>query len=161
MHGKALFGSVLMLLALLSLALGACAQAQPSVSPIKRTIYLTALEYKGSTEVAKEPFPTAALPTGGGYILKEPVDGKWETSTYRWDPGVIVVNQGDEVELKIFGVNGKEHPASIEGYVPSFKVMRGQLTTVSFKADKVGTFKIVCTAHLPSMEGYLMVLPRT
>jgi len=65
------------------------------------------------------------------------------------------------VELKIFGVNGKEHPGSIEGYVPSFKVMRGQLTTVNFKADKVGTFRLVCTVHLPSMEGYLMVLPRS
>ncbi len=65
----------------------------------KRTIYMTALEYKGSTEVVKEPFPTSKLPEGGGYLRKAPADGKWETSTYRWEPGTIVVYQGDEVEL--------------------------------------------------------------
>ena len=54
----------------------------------------------GSTLVAKEAFPAAKAPGGGGYILKAPKDGKWETSTYRWEPGQVVVYQGDEVELQ-------------------------------------------------------------
>lgn len=128
--------------------------------PTKRVIYMTALEYKGSTAVANEPFPGGPAPAGGGYILKEPVDGRWETSTYRWEPGLIVVYQGDEVELNIWGVNGKEHPSYIEGYVTEFKVKRGQLTTLRFTADKPGLFRIVCSAHLPSMQSWLLVLPR-
>ncbi|MBM2826760.1 MAG: hypothetical protein HW403_824 [Dehalococcoidia bacterium] len=145
-------------------ALGAaCAQQSAkaaSIPPTKWVINMSAVEYKGSTEVAKEPFPSQAEPPGGGYILKAPVDGKWETSAYRWAPESFTVFQGDDVELKIFGINGADHPANIKGYVDSFNVKRGQLTTVNFKADKVGVFKIVCTVHTPSMEGYLTVLPR-
>lgn len=126
----------------------------------KRTIYMTALEYKGSTEVAKEPFPASKLPDGGGYIRKAPVDGKWETSTYRWEPGTVVVYQGDEVELQIFGVNGASHPGRIEGYEKTFAVKRGELTTLSFTADKAGVFRIICDIHGPSMTGTLVVLAR-
>ena len=126
----------------------------------KRTIYMTALEYKGSTEVAKEPFPTTKLPEGGGYIRKAPADGKWETSTYRWEPGTIVVYQGDQVELQIFGTNGAVHPGRIEGYEKTFAVKRGDLTTVTFTADKAGVFRILCDTHAPSMTGTLVVLAR-
>lgn len=71
-----------------------------------------------------------------------------------------MVFQGDEITLEILGINGQSHPASIEGYNLDFTVKRGQLTTVNFVADKVGTFKIECRTHLPSMVGYLVVLPR-
>lgn len=142
-----------------AIVLAACGSANAPAAT-KRTIHMTALEYKGSTEVAKEPFPAAEVPGGGGYILKKPVDGKWETSTYRWEPGTIVVYQGDDVELKIWGVNGADHPARIEGYGNAFNVKRGQLTTVTFKADKPGVFRILCDVHNPSMTGTLVVLGR-
>jgi plastocyanin len=122
---------------------------------------MTAVEYKGSTEVAKEAFPTSALPEGGGYLRKTPADGKWETSTYRWEPGTIVAYQGDEVELQIFGINGATHPGVIEGYEKAFTVKRGELTTVTFTADKSGVFRIMCAIHNPSMTGTLVVLPRS
>lgn len=46
----------------------------PSVisEPIERTIYINLIEPKGSTNAEKEPFPTTALPEGGGYELKVP-----------------------------------------------------------------------------------------
>lgn len=149
--------AALLALALVGAACGAATNAPPSE---KRVVYMTALEYKGSTEVAKEAFPTGAVPAGGGYVLKEPKDGRWETSTYRWEPGTIVVYQGDDIELKIFGVNGAEHPGKIEGYNKTFSVKRGQLTTVAFKADRPGVFRILCDVHNPSMTGTLVVLPR-
>lgn len=137
----------------------ACAS---SVAPgtTKRIIHMTAVEYKGSTDVAKEPFPSTELPDGGGYIRKEPKDGKWETSTYRWEPATIVVYQGDQVELQIFGVNGAEHPGRIEGYDKTFSVRRGQLTTLAFTADRAGIFQLLCDLHNPSMTAALVVLPR-
>lgn len=143
----------------LVVALTACGTAAAPAAA-KRTIYMSAVEYKGSTEVAKEAFPGAAVPDGGGYILKAPKDGKWETSTYRWEPGTIVVYQGDDVELQIWGVNGADHPGRIEGYDKAFSVKRGQLTTVSFRADKPGVFRILCDVHNPSMTGTLVVLAR-
>jgi len=127
---------------------------------MKRTITMVAVEPKGGTTVDKEPFPTTALPTGGGYALKPPdAAGRWEVSTYRWEPSQIVVNQGDAVTLEILGVNGKEHPTTIDGYDISFTVRRGQLTTVTFTADKAGVFVFRCGVHQPSMAGELIVLP--
>lgn len=149
----------LLAFAVLGVASASCGQNDRIPSPTTRTIFMTAVEYKGSTEVAKEPFPQTRV-EGAGYVLKEPKDGKWETSTYRFEPGTVIVYQGDAVELRIWGVNGAEHPSSIEHYVPGFNVKRGQLTTLSFKADQAGVFSIVCEAHLPSMQSTFVVLPR-
>jgi plastocyanin len=130
-----------------------------TATPTAKTIFMAAVEPKGSATVDKEPFPAQALPAGGGMVLKAPdKDGKWEVEIYRWDPGTIIVNQGDGVTLKILGINGKEHITTIEGYGQQFTVKRGELTTVSFKADKAGTFKIKCQTHQPTMEADLVVL---
>ena len=129
--------------------------------PTKRTIYIAAIEPKGSTTVRKEPFPTTELPPGPGYILEAPdAKGKWRVKTYRWLPSTIVVNQGDEVTLEILGVNGAQHPSMIEGYDIGFMVRRGQVTRIKFTADKAGIFTIVCNVHRPTMTAQLVVLPR-
>lgn len=99
---------------------------QGKASPGKRTITMAAVEPKGGTTVDKEPFPQAALPEGGGYLLK----------------------------------NGESHPGVIEGYGVSFVVKRGQVSTVTFKADTAGVFRILCDKHHPSMHGELIVLSR-
>ena len=147
---------------MLTLAVGPIFAGQASaVSPTKRTIYMIAFEPKGSTTIDKEPFPTEALPNGGGYKLIPPDEnGKWTVETYRWMPSVVVVNQGDEITLEILGVNGKIHKGAIEEYVASFDVERGKITTLNFVAGKAGTFRILCVNHKPAMEGYLLVLPR-
>lgn len=151
----------------LCLALGAAcagplwAQAEGANRPRQRTIYMAALEPKGGVTVAKEPFPTEALPEGGGYLLRKPDDkGRWEVSTYRWDPGTIVVNQGDTVTLEMVGINGAEHPFTIEGYWLTGNVKRGKVTRLTFVADKAGIFKIICRTHTPSMQADLVVLAR-
>lgn len=130
-----------------------------AVSPTSRTIYMATIEPKGSATIDKEPFPVQALPAGGGMALKVPdKDGKWEVEIYRWDPGTIIVNQGDEITLQILGINGKEHVSEIQGYGKQFTVKRGELTTVTFKADQAGVFKIKCNTHQPNMEAELIVL---
>jgi hypothetical protein len=124
----------------------------------QRTIYMAAVEPSGGADVEREPLPPA-LPPGGGYILNEPDEtGRWEVATYRWSPGTIVVNQGDEVTLEIVGVNGREHHTEIEGYDLEFVVRRGELTTATFTADEAGIFNIVCHDHQPSMTAQLVVL---
>jgi len=151
-----MFKRIFLLAAIGALTLAACGG---SAAPVERTIYMAAVEPKGGTEVVKEPFPTEALPGGGGYILVKPdAEGKWGVETYRWEPGTIVVNQGDVVTLEIIGINGKEHPLTIEGYDVSDVVKRGQITRVTFTADKAGIFKIICSVHQPSMQADLVVL---
>jgi plastocyanin len=130
--------------------------------PGKRHITIAAVEPKGGTTIDKEPFPEAALPTGGGYILKKPnAEGRWEVSSYRFMPSQIFVNQDDDVTLEYVGINGDAHPSVIEGYNISFVVKRGQVTTVNFKADRTGVFRILCNAHHPTMHGELIVLPKS
>ncbi|MBI2914412.1 MAG: hypothetical protein HYY08_00650 [Firmicutes bacterium] len=147
-----------MLLSGLALLIALSAQKPRGQAATKRVIHMSAVEYKGTTTVDKEPFPGTAPPPGGGYVLKPPVDGKWETSTYRFEPGFIVVNKHDDVELNIWGVNGDKHETLIEGFDVKFVVKRGQLTKVGFHAGKSGMFRIVCDNHKPSMVAWLVVL---
>jgi plastocyanin len=150
---------VLLLIVGAVLAAPAAAQDKGGRPSKHRTIYVAALEPKGGASVAQEPFPASPLPSGGGYVLKKPDDkGRWEVSTYRWDPGTIIVNQGDTVTLEIVGINGDEHPFTIEGYWITDTVRRGQITRVTFVADKAGIFKIICRKHAPSMQADLVVL---
>lgn len=131
-----------------------------------RLIYMSAVEWKGSSNVSKEAYPTAALPKGGGYesfppghpeVASEP--GKWAVETYRFDTGVVVACKGERVVLKIFGVNAKEHHITIPDFDQDFTVFRGQLATSVFKVPKVGIFPIICITHQPAHRAELVVLP--
>ncbi len=149
----------LLLAAVFGLLGAACTQASQTSPGVERTIYMTAVEPKGGTNVTDEPFPTTALPEGGGYGLKPPnEEGRWEVETYRFEPATVVVNEGDIVTLEILGVNGKEHPFTIEGYDVSGIVTRGAITRVTFTADQAGIFRITCAAHSPTMVADVVVL---
>jgi len=149
-------------LLVLGIALGLIFTAlQPSPAQgAERVIYVQAMEPKGGVTIDKEPFPGGELPKGGGYVLKKPdAKGRWEISTYTWNPSQIIVRKGDRVTLKIIGINGEKHTGLIEHYHPKqFTVKRGVITTVSFTANKAGRFRIGCDEHKPSMEGELIVL---
>ena len=126
----------------------------------KRFIVVTAVEPKGGATIDKEPFPTTSLPEGKGYVLKQPDQtGRWEMSVYVFDPRQIFVNQGDDVTLEFVGINGASHPITIEGYDQILELKRGQVARVAFKADKAGTFQIVCATHHPTMVAELVVSP--
>ena len=88
------------------------------------------------------------LPAGAGYVLNKPDQtGRWEVSVYMWSPSQIIVNQDDEVTLEFVGINGANHPTTIAGYDKSFVLKRGQVTKISFRADKPGLFSIQCGTH--------------
>jgi hypothetical protein len=149
----------LLLAILLGLLGTACAEANQASPGVERTIYMAAVEPKGGANVADEPFPATALPDGGGYGLKPPNDeGRWEVETYRFEPSTVVVNQGDIVTLEIVGINGKEHPITVEGYDVTGVVRRGEITRITFTADQAGIFRITCAAHAPTMVADLIVL---
>lgn len=146
----------------MAILFGLQAGASAGQAQEKRFFTLAAVEPKGGTNVAREAFPGQSLPSGGGYVLKEPDEtGRWEVSTYVWMPVQIVVNEGDEITLEIVGINGAEHPTEIEGLDVSFTLRRGEVIRIEFTADRPGTYPIVCHTHTPSMRGEIVVLPRT
>ncbi|HPG88314.1 MAG TPA: hypothetical protein PLD46_01575 [Hyphomicrobium sp.] len=141
-------------------AVGFASTAVAATGP--RVITLAAIEPKGGALVEKEAFPTAKLPEGAGVVLKEPnKDGRWEIAAYIWSAPQITVNQGDDVTLQFVGVNGASHPTTIEGYDQAFTLTRGEVRNVSFKADKAGVFRIICTTHGPTMVSELIVTPKS
>ena len=142
--------------------IGACLAGAPDFAQAeKRFFTIAAVEPKGGTTADKEPFPAAALPEGGGYVIKKPDQtGRWEVSAYVWQPSQIIVTEGDDVTLEFIGINGAEHPTTIVGYDKTLVLKRGHVIRIDLKADKPGTFAIVCNHHKPSMVGELIVMPR-
>jgi len=88
-------------------------------------------------------------------------DGK-DYEVYRFDPGTIYVQHGQRVTLTFHGLHGAHHPIVIEGYNIQDHVSKGEATSVTFTANKKGTFRIICETHgehssLVPMVGYLVV----
>jgi plastocyanin len=131
-----------------------------------RQIYMTAVEWKGSATVAKEPFPTSALPSGGGYEKFAPgsseMEGdqtRWAVETYRFDTAVVAACAGERVVLNIFGVNASEHHINIPDFGRSFVVKRGMLARQTLNVRRPGIYPIICITHQPSHRADLVVLP--
>ncbi len=96
-----------------------------------------------------------------GEFKTQTSDGR-EIEAYRWDPGTIVVQKGEKINLSIFGVNGASHPFIIEGLNVKGEIKKGKETIVSFTAEKEGTYRIICLthpdiAHNGPMIGYIVV----
>ena len=96
--------------------------------------------------------------------IKSAPKGHPEIAVYRFDPGLIVVNRGDDVVLHFYGVKGPVHPITIAAYGVKTSVARGEIKTVRFHATHAGYFPIVCELHRTlqqhgPMVGTLVVLP--
>lgn len=134
------FGTILLCL-IVSLTVWNWSKTKAAAAAGKRVIHILAVEYKGT------------FPDG------HPKAGQ-KVEAYRWDPGTIVARQGEELELHFYGINGNSHDFTIEGYAINGKVMRGEETIVTLKADKSGLFHLVCATHPPRMTADLIVLPK-
>jgi plastocyanin len=109
---------------------------------------------------AEQPPVNSTIPMGGGFRITEPnTVGAWDFRSFTFSPDQIVVNQGDKVTLHFIGVQGAHHVVTVEG-VDTFQLMRGQIHTVTFVADKPGTITYICHVHLPNMVGQILVLPK-
>ena len=109
---------------------------------------------------AEQPPSNSTIPAGGGFRIVEPNKvGAWDFRSFTFSPDQIVVNQGDKVTLHFIGVQGAHHVINVEG-IDTFELMRGQIHTVSFVADKPGTITYICHIHLPNMVGQILVLPK-
>lgn len=131
-----------------------------------RQIYMSAVEWKGSASVAKEAYPTAPLPGGGGYESCPPGSqecdlkgdaSKWAVETYRFDTALVAACAGERVTLNIFGVNAAEHHINVPAFNKNFVVKRGMLARTTFTVKKPGLYSILCITHQPSHRADLLV----
>lgn len=83
-----------------------------------------------------------------------------EASNFSFNPAAIQVNKGDKVSITLVNKNGF-HDLVIDGYnVKTNGVNSGQTATVTFVADKVGTFEYYCSVgnhRQMGMKGTLIV----
>ena len=146
--------------------------AAQQAAPTTHTIFMTAVEVKGSTTTDKlTPPPVDPGNLSKGYEFKAPgaadktAPKKWEVSSYLFTPGFVTVRQGDTVKLTAFVVNGTEHDVRItdpDGREVVAKAMwnRGRQYEVSFVAEKGGPYQLICSNHAPSMLATFLALPR-
>ncbi|MBM7619287.1 plastocyanin [Bacillus tianshenii] len=90
-----------------------------------------------------------------------------EMEAYRFDPGTLTVPKGKEVTISVIGVNGSEHPFTIEGTDISGVIKKGEETLITTTFDKPGVYQLVCTTHtnhehhanqkIPPMIAYIYV----
>jgi hypothetical protein len=135
-----------------------------------RTLYVSAVEWKGSASVASEAYP-GAVPAGGGYESCAPgsqgcdLKGdttKWAIETYRFDTAAVFAYEGERVVIKAFGVNAAQHPIVVPTLKKSFLIRRGVVTTADLGVvKKSGIYNIYCTLHRPSHQMDLVVLPKS
>jgi hypothetical protein len=115
----------------------------------------------GPDPAPPEKFPNSTIPTGGGFVLTPPDKaGAWKFRAYTFEPSTIIVHQGDNVTLHFADVQGAHYVIAVDG-IGSFPVSRGQIHTVSFIADKIGTVNYYSPQRMPNMIGQIWVLPKT
>ena len=160
--------SVLTLAASL-LTRGVTAQLGPA--PV-HAIYMLAVEFKGSTtsdKLASPPVNPATI--SRGYTYRAPGDANpaapqtWEVASYQFSPAFVSVPQGASVVLSVFIVNGDHHEVTLtapdgQSLVNKVTWDRGREYTMFFVADQLGTYRLNCGTHAPSMTATITVLPR-
>ncbi len=141
-------------------------------APATRQIFITAVEFKGST-TADKVAPPSVDPNSlsRGYAYKGPGEAdktapqRWEVASYQFSPGFVTVHQGDTVALTVFVANGDHHEVQVTApdgrvLVPKSTWDRGREYRASFVAEKPGTYRLNCLTHAPTMTATILVLPR-
>jgi cytochrome c oxidase subunit 2 len=85
--------------------------------------------------------PALAQPLSSGVPS---VQIKMTAKKYEFDPGVINVKKGDDVELVITALD-HDHGFKLEVFKINERLKKGTATTVRFTPDKAGTFPFECS----------------
>ncbi len=93
------------------------------------------------------PFPSsAAAPTERVVTIY--------ASRFEYSPAVIKVNPGDRVTIKLVA-NDVVHGLSIDGYNLSTSTDPGQTASLSFIANRPGTFRFHCTVTCGNLHPFM------
>ena len=85
-------------------------------------------------------------------------DGPVEGGGNAMTPAKLTAQEGHEVEIEVTNTApDKEHGFSIDEFNVSKVIEQGRSTTVKFKADKTGTFRVYCQLHPTHKPAELVV----
>src|SRR5262245_34304316 len=166
-RSRVLLGAVIAVAAAL-LATDIYAQHRP---PNSHAIYISAVEFKGSTtsdKVAPPDIDPAKVSRGYAYKAPGQADPtapqRWEVASYQFSPAFMTVHQGDSIMLSVFIVNGDHHEVQItdpdgQDVVGKRLWDRGREYTLFFQVQKIGAYQLECGTHAPSMTATILVLP--
>jgi plastocyanin len=73
-------------------------------------------------------------------------------------PAKLAAHKGREVQVKVTNTaKDKQHGFSIDAFGVKETIDQGKTTTVKFKADKAGTFRVYCQIHPTHKAAELVV----
>jgi heme/copper-type cytochrome/quinol oxidase subunit 2 len=78
-----------------------------------------------------------------------------EASQYTYDPGEISVNPGDRVTIELVATD-VVHGLYVDGYGISTTADPGQTSTLTFIADKAGSFRLRCNVTCGAMHPFMI-----
>jgi plastocyanin len=93
------------------------------------------------------------LPTGSG--IPGSHDLRIAASQYEFGPAVISVNQGDRVTIELVSTD-VVHGLYLDGYDLEVTADPGQTATLSFIADKSGTFRFRCSVTCGPLHPFMI-----
>ena len=78
-----------------------------------------------------------------------------EASSFEFNPGVVEVNPGDQVTLELVSTD-VVHGMYLEGYDLQISAEPGQTATLSFTADRTGTFRFRCSVTCGPLHPFMI-----
>jgi plastocyanin len=74
-------------------------------------------------------------------------------------PAKLTAHEGRQVEIEVTNTaKDKQHGFKIDEFGVEEVIDQGKTTTVRFKADKAGTFKVYCHLHQPAHKAAELVV---
>ena len=78
-----------------------------------------------------------------------------DASSFAYSPAVLKVNPGDDVTIKLTSTD-VVHGLYVDGYNVNVIADPGQSATLSFKADRSGTFRLRCSVTCGAMHPFML-----
>lgn len=78
-----------------------------------------------------------------------------DASSFAYSPAVLKVNPGDDVIIKLTSTD-VVHGLYVDGYDVNVIADPGQSTTISFKADRSGTFRLRCSVTCGALHPFML-----
>jgi heme/copper-type cytochrome/quinol oxidase subunit 2 len=98
-------------------------------------------------------FILVPIPTATGAPQAKTV--RVEASSYQFDPGVVRVNRGDRVTLELVSTD-VVHGLHIDGYNLELSADPGQLRSITFTADRSGSFRMRCSVSCGALHPFMI-----
>jgi len=80
---------------------------------------------------------------------------KVEASRFAYTPSILKVNQGDQVTIELTAQD-VVHGLAVDGYDLQIQADPGQTTSLTFTADRLGTFRLRCSVTCGSMHPFMI-----